>query len=140
MTHGCSNLSSFSIPLPPYGGSNGSAVTCVVKTAEEKWDLSVSFTDQSSISGLERPNFKVEQYLPSNAVTLSSVEGIGESKTQDQSAHPAVTMPTVPPATHPPHFHETTPSKGTNELVVWEGRDSVSEVKWECRGIRESRK
>ena len=134
MTHGCSNLSSFSIPSPPYGGSNGGAVACVVKTAEEKRDSRVSFTDQSSISGLERPDFKVEQYSPSNAVTSSSVEGIDESETQDRSAHPAVTMPTVPPATHPPHFHETTPSESTNELVAWEGRDSVNEAKWECRG------
>ena len=109
-THGCSNLSSFSTPSPSYGGSNGGAVTCVVKTAEEKRDSIVSFTDQSSISGLERPEFKVEQYSPSNTVTSSSVEGIDESEMQDRSALPAVTMPTVPPATHPPHFYETTRS------------------------------
>ena len=67
-------------------------------------------------------------------MTLSSVEGIDGSEMQDWSAHPAVTMPTVPPATHPPHFHEMTPSEGTNELVAWGRKDLVSEVKWECRG------
>jgi len=115
-TDGCSNLSSFSSPSSPHVGSNGGVVICVVKTTKEDQGSSVSLTDQSSISsisitsGLERPDFKVEQYSPSNAVTSSSVESIDESKTQDLSAQPAVTMPTVPPATLPPHFPETTRS------------------------------
>ena len=115
-TDGCSNLSSFSTPSPPHVGRNGGVAVCVAKTAEEKQDSSVSPTDQSSIlsisnsSGLERPDFEVEQNSPSNTVTPSSVERIDESETQDLSALPAVTMPTVPSATLPPHFPETTRS------------------------------
>jgi len=115
-TDGCPNLSSFSTPSPPHVGSNGGVVVCVAKTAEEEQDSSVSPTDQSSIlsisnsSGLERPDFEVEQNSSSNTVTRSSVESIDESETQDLSALAAVTMPTVPPATLPPHFPETTRS------------------------------
>jgi hypothetical protein len=104
----------FSTSSVPYVKSNGGIPVTVVKTGGEKQDLSISLTNQSSIpsisiaNGHEKPDFRVEQFSPSNTVTSSSVESFHESKAQDQSTMPAVViMPTAPPATVPPHFPET---------------------------------
>jgi hypothetical protein len=87
----------FSASSVPYVNGNGGITATVVKTGEEK----------------KKPYFKVEQpeLSPSNTVTSFSVESFHEPKTQDQSTMPTVViMPTVPPATVPPHFPETTRS------------------------------
>jgi len=108
----------FSASSFPYVKSNGAIAVTVVKTGLEKQDSSFSLTHQSSIPSIsiandhKKPDFRVEQFSPSNTLTSSSEEeSFYESKTQDQSTMPAVViMPMAPPATVPPHFPETTRS------------------------------
>jgi pheromone a factor receptor len=104
----------------PHVKGNGGIAVNAVKRGVEKQDLSLSLSHQSSMPSIsiandhKIPDFRVEQFSPSNtmtAVTSSSVESFHESKTQDQSTMPSVVMmPTAPPATVPPHFPETTRS------------------------------
>jgi hypothetical protein len=111
--------------------NNGAIAVTVVKTSLEKQDSSISqfsLTHQSSIPSIsiandhKNPDFRVEQFSPSNTVTSSSVESFHESKTQDQTTMPAkAIMPTAPPATVPPHFPETTRSI----LRAYSGYDAV---------------
>jgi hypothetical protein len=96
--------------------SNCGVTVSVVATDEVS--SSVSFTDQSLIQPVSvaddlKPGFDIEKYSPSNTMTSSSVGSLHESKSaamQDQSALSAGTMPTVPPATVPPHLPDTTRS------------------------------
>jgi hypothetical protein len=116
-THGCFFFSASSVP---HVKGNGGIAVNAVKRGVEKQDLSLSLSHQSSMPSIsiandhKIPDFRVEQFSPSNtmtAVTSSSVESFHESKTQDQSTMPSVVMmPTAPPATVPPHFPETTRS------------------------------
>ena len=103
----------------PHVKSNGGIAVNAVKRDAEKQDLSFSLSHQSSMPSIsiaddhEIPDFKVEQFSPSNTMTVtsSSVESFHESKMQDQSTTPSeVIMPTAPAATVPPHLPETTRS------------------------------
>jgi hypothetical protein len=83
----------------------------MVRTTRDKRRSSIS-TDQTFISfaGDIKPDFKVEQYSPSKIVASSSVESFHEVKMQGQSTLPAGIMPTVPPASVPPHLPDKTES------------------------------
>ena len=103
----------------PHVKSNGGIAVNAVKRDAEKQDLSFSLSHLSSMPSIsiaddhEIPDFKVEQFSPSNTMTVtsSSVESFHESKMQDQSTTPSeVIMPTAPAATVPPHLPETTRS------------------------------
>ncbi len=106
----------------------GGVTVSVVTTNGDKCRSSASFTDQSLIQPISvvndlKPDFK-EQYTPSNAVTSSSVESLHQSKSaamQGQSALQAGTMPSIPPATVPPHLPYTTKST----LRAYSGFDAV---------------
>ncbi|KAF8465216.1 STE3-domain-containing protein [Russula ochroleuca] len=90
--------------------NNGVTFT-MVRTTRDKRRSSIS-TDQTFISfaGDIKPDFKVEQYSPSKIVASSSVESFHEVKMQGQSTLPAGIMPTVPPASVPPHLPDKTES------------------------------
>ena len=99
--------------------SNGGITVNAIKRDAEKQDLSISLSHQSSMPSIsvaddhKIPDFRVEQFSPSNTLTVtsSSVESFHESKMQDQSRMPSeVIMPTAPAATVPPHLPETTRS------------------------------
>jgi hypothetical protein len=107
----------FSTSSFPHVKSNGGITVAVVKRGGEKQESRISLTDQSSIpsisvaNGHKQPDFKVEQFSPSNTMTSPSVESFHEPETQDQPTMPVVVIvPTAPPATVPPHFPETTRS------------------------------
>jgi hypothetical protein len=80
----------------------------VVKTTGDKSRSGVSFNDQlsiqtMSIAGDVEPDLKIEEYSPSKAMSSSSAESL-ELGPQGQSTMPAeIIMPTVPPASVPPH-------------------------------------
>jgi len=119
----------FSPSSVPYV-KNKVGVTVSVDTTEgEKCRSSASFTDQSLIQPISiandlKPDFK-EEFWPSNTVTSSSVESLHEPKNATMEDHsalvPAGTMPSVPPATVPPHLPDTT--KYT--LRAYSGFDAV---------------
>jgi hypothetical protein len=84
----------------------------VVTTGGGKVTSSISLNDQPSTSiasDLEH-GFKIEQYLPSNIAASSSMENIDEPRMQGQLTLPAGVMLTIPPASVPPHFPNTTKS------------------------------
>jgi pheromone A receptor len=124
-------FSFFSTSSVPHVKNNGSVIVSGVKTSGVKQTSSVSRTEKSSISsisesvpsagGLKNPDFKIEQYSPSNTVTSSSVESLHEFNTRDQSTLLVEGMPTLPPATVPPHLPETTQST----LRPYSGFDAV---------------
>ncbi len=121
---GSNLLFSFSTSSVTSVKSNYGVTVSVVAT--DKVSSSVSFTDQSLVSVADdlNPGFDIEKYSPSNTVTSSSVGSLHESKSaamQDQSALSAGTMPTVPPATVPPHLPDTTKST----LRAYSGFDVV---------------
>ncbi|KAF8468714.1 STE3-domain-containing protein [Russula ochroleuca] len=120
--HGSSDATS---PVPYV--KSGVTVT-VVRTTRSKRSSSVS-TDQPSTlsisSGIAsdiNPELKIEQYSPSNTVTSSSVESFDELRMQGQPTMPAgVIMPTVPPASVPPHF----PDRIESTMRAYSGVDTV---------------
>jgi hypothetical protein len=98
----------------------------VVTKRGEKHKSSLSLSDQSSIQSTFiasdlKPDSKIEQDSPPSTVASSSVESFDESRMQDQSTLPAVIMPTVPPASVPPHF----PDKTEPIIRAYSGIDAV---------------
>jgi hypothetical protein len=81
-----------------------------VKTSEENRS-SFSLTDEPSIQIdlIIKPDFKIELEKDSTLnFPSSSVESFDEPKMQGRPS--AGIMPTVPPASVPPHFHDKTKS------------------------------
>ncbi|KAF8468717.1 pheromone A receptor-domain-containing protein [Russula ochroleuca] len=116
--------STFATPSVPCGVKSGVTVT-VVRTTRDKRISSV-FTDQSSTPSVSiaseiTPDFKIEQYTPSNSVARSSVESFDTLEMQGQPALPAGVMPTVPPASVPPHF----PGRIESTMRAYSGVDRV---------------
>lgn len=88
--------------------NKGDISVSVVKPTGNKSRSGVSFNDQlsiqtMSIAGDVEPDLKIEEYSPSKATSSSSAESL-ELGPQGQSTMPAeIIMPTVPPASVPPH-------------------------------------
>ena len=110
-----------STSLVPQAKNKDGVIVCLGRTTGDKCrsESSDSFADQlptvwrsSSISNDTTLNLKVERYSPSNAVSLFSLESNDESEArmQGQPTLPEVVLPTVPPASVPPHFPEKTKS------------------------------
>jgi hypothetical protein len=95
------------------GGVNVSLAT----THGERHQSIVSLTDEPSIHSTllasdPKPDFKIEreQDSPWISVTSPSVESFDESGMQGRSILRAGIMPTVPPASVPPHLPDKTKS------------------------------
>ena len=117
----------FSTPSFPHVKSNGGITVAVVKRGGEKRDSRISLTDQSSIpsisvaNGHKQPDFKVEQFSPSNTVTSPSVESFHEPETQDQPTMPVVViMPTASLADLASRAHESFPPRAKSRCSTAE--------------------
>jgi hypothetical protein len=92
--------------------SKGGVTVPVVTTGGNKHRSIISIRRLPSISSISiasdhKSDFKIKQNSPRNSVASSSVESFDEPKIQCQSVIvtlPVGIMPTVPPASVPPHF------------------------------------
>jgi hypothetical protein len=103
----------------PYVKSKCGVTFLVVTTGGSKRTSNVLLIDRPSIPSISlaedlQPDFKSEQYSPSNSLESFSVESFDEPRMQGQSTPrstlPVVIMPTIPPPSVPPHLPDTTKS------------------------------
>jgi pheromone a factor receptor len=104
--------SSHATSSAPYMKSKGGVSVSVVTASGDKRDSMVSFTDQLSIPSISfssdlKPDFKIEQYSPSDSIASSSVTSF-EPGTLSSLHQPVVTLPVAPPASVPPHLPDPT--------------------------------
>jgi hypothetical protein len=112
--------------VPHMKNKNGVAVVVVRTGGDNKRISSVSSVDLTSIpsvsiAGDVKPEFKIEQFSPSNSVASSSVESLDDPEIQRQSILPPGIMPAVPPASVLPHF----PDKTKSTVRAYSGIDAV---------------
>ncbi|KAH9986174.1 pheromone A receptor-domain-containing protein [Russula compacta] len=108
--HGSSHLTSSSQMKSK--GVTISVVTSGIKHRD--CDSIASCSDQLSIPSISiagdlKPDFKIEQYSPSDSPASSSVVSI-EPELESQSPQPVATTPAVPPATYQPQLRDMTKS------------------------------
>jgi len=126
------------------GGGNVSLAT----TRRERHKSSISLTNELSIHSIVVPSdlklkpdseIGLEQDLPLNSVTSPSVESPDESGMQSRSSLPAGIMPTVPPASVPPHlpYKRESAARACSVIdVVWSApwarasSDSCGQIQW----------
>ena len=91
--------------------SKGLTISVVTSgTKHRDRDSIVSCADQLSIPSISiagdlKPDFKIEQYSPSDSPESSSVISI-EPELESQSPQPVATTPAVPPATYQPQLRD----------------------------------
>lgn len=90
----------------------GEVSVSVVTTSGNKRDSILSFSDQLSIPSISigdglKHDIKVEEYSPTDSMASSSKDSL-EFGSQGASHLPVVTLPTLPPASVPPHHADPT--------------------------------
>jgi pheromone a factor receptor len=110
----------------PHMKSKGGVTVSVVTTGDKR-DSTVSFTDQLSIPSLSiasdlKPDFKIEEYSPTDSLASSSVDSFGSEQPTDLPEL-NMTTPAVPPASVPPSHPDTT--KSTIRAYSGDAADSV---------------
>ena len=134
-THSLSFFASTSSVPPVDTRKNGGGNVSLATTRRERHKSSISLTDELSIHSIVVPSdlkpkpdseIGLEQDLPLNSVTSPSVESPDESGMQSRSSLPAGIMPTVPPASVPPHL----PYKRDSAARACSGIDVVWSAPW----------
>jgi len=92
--------------------NNGEISVSVVTTSGKKRDSILSFTDQLSIPSISIPNdfksdIKIEEFSPSDTMASSSIDSL-DLGPQGALHRPVVTLPSIPPASVPPHHADST--------------------------------
>ncbi|KAI9509916.1 pheromone A receptor-domain-containing protein [Russula earlei] len=108
--HGSSHATS---SLPHVKSKGGITVSVITATGDKRYST-VSFTDQLSIpsislAGDSKPDFKIEQYSPTDSVASSSM-GSFEPVASGQSPEPEATTAAGDPRSDEPHTPDTTKS------------------------------
>jgi pheromone a factor receptor len=96
----------FSTSSLPYMKNKGE-ISVSVTTSGNKRDSMSSFADQLSIPSISlpsgfKPDMKIEEYSPTDSMASSSMDSL-ELERHRASHHGVVTLPTLPPASVPPH-------------------------------------
>jgi pheromone a factor receptor len=107
--------------------NKGGVTVSVVTASGDKRDSMASFADRLSIPSISyasdlKPDFKVEEYSPSDSIASSSVDTF-EPETRGPPSHPVTILPAVPPASVPPHLLDST--KTTIRAYSSEAADTV---------------
>lgn len=91
--------------------NKGEVSVSVVTSSGDKRDSFASFADRLSVPSISladdyKPDKKIEEFSPTDTMASSSTYSLEHGR-QGVSVHTVVTLPTLPPASVPPHHPDS---------------------------------
>ena len=110
--HRCAYSFCSTSSFPHMSGKGGVSISVVTKSGDNKRDSTISISDQLSIPSISiasdfKPDLKLDSYSPSESTTSSSAPSF-QAELYNPSSELSTTSLTLPPASVPALFSETT--------------------------------